>query len=121
MRGKGETRLKKYICSKSRLKYIIFLQNKKLKFWNTHRMSHIDKSDDDLNTYKTRISKKVGKFEIISFLVFRTIYIYIMVSIYGTYRLYNRHYKISTQETCQVTSLYCRSFGWKRSDGIITG
>ena len=38
------------------------------------RMCHIDKSDDYFFTYKTRISKKVGKFEIMSFLVFRTIY-----------------------------------------------
>ena len=37
------------------------------------------------------------------------------------YRLYNRHYEISAQETGQVTSLYLKSFGWRRSDGIVTG
>ena len=44
-------------------------------------------------------------------------------TIFGTsvHRLYRRHYKISTQETGKVTSLYCQSFGWQRSNGIITG
>ena len=39
----------------------------------------------------------------------------------GANRLHNKHYKILTQETDQVTSLYCRLFGWQRSDGIING